>query len=332
MSIGPVNTTDIPLRTNPPKGFTWQGNELFDVFQPFIGANAVLVYVALTRKAYPGKSFSYSTREMANASKRSPTTVFRSLAVLEYVGMARLKRGRGSKRSECELTDLRELAQRLGAAQTQSGACKPLPEETVNQIGTEIKALLRNLSGKPDAPPQMLVRVPIPTSNGGGSLFLPVSQRNAGASLAKRQRYAEEIPAGSHLLQQNTTPQKVPSPTPSHNGGEAQKDKDSPDEDEPDAALRAAQVIFTGVMKDMGNHLLDTNRPPNPRLKNGGQEWQDFAFGSLAVRAARWRGEVLELVLSASDPAAARRGLEKYHRTFNASVRAWYGCEVEMVW
>ena len=61
-----------------------------------------------------------------------------------------------------------------------------------------------------------------------------------------------------------------------------------------------------------GNRLLDTNRPPAPRLVNGFAEWKKFGFGSLAVEAAAWRGKVLALTLSAHDPAAARRGLERY--------------------
>ena len=74
--------------------------------------------------------------------------------------------------------------------------------------------------------------------------------------------------------------------------------------------------------------LLDTNRPPNPRLANGYAEWEKFGFGSLAVEAATRRGKVLALTLSARDPTAARRGLERYHRRWEASCREWFDCEV----
>ncbi|MDE3202270.1 MAG: hypothetical protein KGN79_15265 [Acidobacteriota bacterium] len=75
---------------------------------------------------------------------------------------------------------------------------------------------------------------------------------------------------------------------------------------------------------------MNTSRPPVPHLANGGVEWEEFGLNSLAVEAAAWRGEVLALVLSAPDPAATRRGLGKYRRTWEAIIRKWYACEVQV--
>jgi hypothetical protein len=83
-------------------------------------------------------------------------------------------------------------------------------------------------------------------------------------------------------------------------------------------------------MKDMGSHLLDTSRPPNPHLTNGFAEWQEFGFNSLAVEVAARRGEVLALVLSATDLAAVRYGLDKYRKKWEAALRKWYECEVHV--
>lgn len=83
-------------------------------------------------------------------------------------------------------------------------------------------------------------------------------------------------------------------------------------------------------MKDMGNHLLDTSRPSAPHLANDYSDWHEFGFDSLAIEAAARSRNVLELVLSASDPAATQRGLHKYRRTWEASLRTRYGCEVKI--
>jgi hypothetical protein len=110
----------------------------------------------------------------------------------------------------------------------------------------------------------------------------------------------------------------------------AEEDKDSPDEDEPDELLKCARRIFTGVMNELEDDLFNASRPPARHLANGFADWQQFGFRSLAVEAAAWHGEVLMLVLSASDPAAARRGLERYRKQWKVALRKWYECEVDV--
>jgi hypothetical protein len=166
----------------------------------------------------------------------------------------------------------------------------------------------------------------IASQSGFHSLF-SVSQRDANVSHLLRPRATRETQTGTHLLLEEGRIEEVPSPTPSH-GFEANEAKDSPDEDGPDADLRWARIKFTGVMNDMCDHMFDTSRPPNPRFEDGAAEWEKFGLNSLAVERVAWRGEVPVLVLSANDPAAARRGLEKYHRKWDASLRKRFDCEV----
>jgi hypothetical protein len=92
--------------------------------------------------------------------------------------------------------------------------------------------------------------------------------------------------------------------------------------------LRRARDRLNGAIDNMRAHILDTSRPPVPNLANGFVDWESFGFNSLAIEAATWRGKTLELQLSARDPAAARRGLEKYHWKWEASCREWFDCEV----
>jgi hypothetical protein len=91
-----------------------------------------------------------------------------------------------------------------------------------------------------------------------------------------------------------------------------------------------ASTLFTGVIDELRDHLLGTSRPPQSHLTNGADDWQNFCFNTLAVEDARRREEQLWLTLSASDPAAARRGLAKYQRRWSESLQAWFGCAVSV--
>jgi hypothetical protein len=109
-----------------------------------------------------------------------------------------------------------------------------------------------------------------------------------------------------------------------------QNPRDFPNEEEPGALLKYARNQFIGVMNDMGDHLFNSSQPPLPHLANGFADWQEFGFDSLAVEAAATRGNELMLVLSAFDLAAARRGLDKYRRTWEASLLKWFGGKVQI--
>jgi hypothetical protein len=319
---------EIPLRGIPDKGYCWQDNELYTLFQPIVGRTALALYCHLTRRAY-GATFTYCIRELAKEAKLSPATIWREFSALEHVGMIRIRKGKGNQKSKGELVNLKRLAVCLGAVHSNKAASYILPPEHITRLKEEVAALRLSLQGKRKSGHE-----PQPPDNGiltnvrCGNHFLPVSQRDAGVSPENRQRTTEETRAGSHLIPQDTRLQNNPSPHPPAHDDEAQETKNFPDEDEPHVLLKLARDRFNAVIDNMRAHLLDTSRPPNPRFANGFAEWENFGFNSLAVEAAERRGNELALVLSASDPAAARRGLERYRRTWEASIRKWFGSEV----
>lgn len=319
----------IPLRGTPTKGWRWQDNELSIVFQPIIGPPASALYCHLTGKAY-NDIIRYTLRGLAAETKRSRTTVWRALAVLTNIGMVRIRAGGGNQGSECSLVDLKKLAVSLGASYNRQSASYVLLPSRVEELRSQIASLLITMQGKHEERQDSRISSLEDLAHSSvADLFLLDSKRDAGVFPKKHRRSTGETQAGVHLLQQDTRFKNVPTPTPSHEY-EAQEPKDSPDEDETEALLRWAQIKFTGVMKDMASHLLDTSRPPVPHLANGFADWQEFGLNSLAVERAAWRGGTLVLFLSASDLAAARRGLEKYDRTWNASLRKWFDCEVDV--
>jgi hypothetical protein len=149
-----------------------------------------------------------------------------------------------------------------------------------------------------------------------------------GGKLRVHKCCTRETQTDTHLLREEQRIENVPSPTPSQDC-QRLKPEDLSIEDAPKDILKSARSAFVGVMDDMGDHLLSTSRPPVSRLVNGSVDWQDL--NSLAVVATSWRGEVLVLVLCAKEPAAAERLLKKYSRIWNASLRKWFGCEVEVI-
>jgi len=113
-SIDGRGRNSLPLRGKPTGNFCWQDNELSTVFQPIIGSAPCALYCHLTRIAY-GPTVRYTLRRLANATGRSPTSAYRDLLVLEWIGMVRIRFGSGNRESECSLVDLKELARSLGA-------------------------------------------------------------------------------------------------------------------------------------------------------------------------------------------------------------------------
>jgi hypothetical protein len=301
------------------------GNEVINVFLPLMGPDCLAVYAYLKQREFINPTLRHSVREVSASINRSISTASRSLEVLEHLKLVRLTHFGGNKESECELLDSKTAALSFGAVYSRASVSWSLPEQVRERLEGEIGRLRRRQQGK--LPPQANSAV----RDVCGNRLFSVSQRNASVSPEARQRIPRETQMGTHLIQEEGRIERIPSPNPPAQDEQAEETKDSPDEDEPDPDLKWARVKFTGVMKDMGSHLLDTSRPPNPRFANGAADWNEFGFNSLAVEAATWRGETLELSLFACDPAAARRGLEKYHRAFDASFRARYGCEVKTV-
>jgi hypothetical protein len=323
MSEAAPNDSEIPPRGEPQSPFCWIANEVLQVFLPVMGPDCLAIYVFFAGKVFTNPKLRHTVRDLAEATRVGPTTVSRCLEILEYLRLVKLTRFGGSRDSECRLLDSRAAVNRLGAAFDPATLSYSLPPEVASRLKNEVNAIRTRQQGKSlpiaqdCAPPAC------------GNRQSRVSHRNASVSPARRQRSARETQTRTHLIQEERRIEEVPSPTPSH-GYEAQKAKDSPDEDEPGALLRWARIKLTGVMKDMAGHLLDTSRPPASHLANGYADWERFGFDSLAVEAAARRGEALALVLSASDPVAAQRGLEKYRKTWGASLRNRYECKVRV--
>lgn len=284
-----------------------------DIFQPNIPTECYGVYSVLARRGNFTSNPNNSIRELATAANVSKATVSRSIEMLVDVGLVKRIRRGGSQPDCYELLNACEAAKRWGAVYVSKSVSYSLSAENARLLKASIKDFRAKQRDNKSA------------SQTDSCVLSQRRQRSRG----KHQCASRETQTGSHLIQEEGRNEECPTPTPSHDGA-TQKNKDTPDEDEPDGLMRWAANQFTGVMKDMGSHLLNTSRPPVPHLANGFADWQEFGFNSLAVEAAARRGDVLELVLSASDPAAARRGLEKYHRAFDASLRTRYGCEVKI--
>ena len=323
MKEGFSDVPKVPLKDKRKTAFCCIGNEIFDVFLPIMGADCFAVYGYFRRIEFTNRKLIHTIRGITESTEIGSTTVSRSLEILEHLGLIKLFRFGGSRDSECQLVDSTGLAFRLGAKYHRQTLSFSLPPTVAERLKAEVAAIRERQQGKssPEAPRG--------TPHACGNLPFRVSQRNASVSPAIRKRSARETQTEFHLLLEERRIEEAPSPTPSHND-EAQKAKDSPDEDEPESLLLWARNPFTGVMNDMRDHLLDTKKPPAPHLTNGADDWKEFELGSLAVEAAAWCGEVLTLALSASDSAEAQRGLGKYHRKWDASLRKWYGCEVRV--
>jgi hypothetical protein len=314
---------------NPSATATWKdrkspffqtGSEIADVFLPHIGPDCFAVYSYLLRWRFKNPELEHTVLELKHRTGLGVSTVCRSLEIISSVGLIEHIRRGGSQKSKCKLCDPEKAAESLGAVYEKRTLSWSLSQEASQRIQAKIEAIRQRQQGKSTQK----------SSSVSGNRPVRVSQRNAGISPERRQRATRETQTGAHLIQEEVRSKESLTPTPlPEKQCEAEEDKDSPNEDEPDSLLKLAIAKFTGVMNDLGDYLFDTNRPPLPHFANGATEWDSFGFSSLAVETVSWRGEVLMLMLSASDPVAAQRGLEKYHRQWDAGLLKWYKCEVQ---
>ncbi len=290
-----------------------------DIFQPNMPPACFGVYSVLARRDNFTLNPNNSMRKLAVAANVSPAMASRAIETLVYLELIERSRHGGSQPDSYKLLDPWEAAKKWGAVYQNKSVSYALSQENRQSLKARVEAIQAGQRGTQTV------------SETVSGVSPETRQRFSG----KRQRARSETQMGSHLLQEERRIEEDPPPTPARSiaaqksNGSSEESKDSPDEDEPDPPLRWARIKFTGLMKDMGSHLLETNIPRVPHLANGADDWREFGLDSLAVEAAEWRGEKLALVLSASDPAAARRGLVKYHRTWGASLGKWYQCEVE---
>ncbi len=105
-----MNQPAVKLRDKRKPGHCWQDNELYDCFQPVIGALAVGVYVRLTRECVGTTVKGVSLRDLAAMCGLSKSAVQRAFAVMETVGIVVATRSSAHRSPEYELADLKELA------------------------------------------------------------------------------------------------------------------------------------------------------------------------------------------------------------------------------
>ena len=97
------------LRDQRKPGWFWAENELFDVFQPLIGALGVSVYTAMCREARHGE-VRLGFRELGVLSGVSKDTVARTMIKLVALGMVAEKKGAVKAVGSYELLDLKDAA------------------------------------------------------------------------------------------------------------------------------------------------------------------------------------------------------------------------------
>jgi hypothetical protein len=119
-------------------GHCWQDNELYDVFQPVIGATATHIFAAMTRWAF-GHRVEMGVREIAVESGTSRSAVQRATLAMERLGMLRIDRRRGSEPSAYDLLDLKESSIALGAEWSPQRASHVLPPTRVRELREELQ-------------------------------------------------------------------------------------------------------------------------------------------------------------------------------------------------
>jgi hypothetical protein len=105
---------EIPKRDKRNPGHCWQDNELYDVFQPVLGALPTHVFAVMSRWCY-GHEVQMGVREIAARAGVSRSTVQRAMLAMQALNMIRICEGRGRTAATWDLLDLKEAARALGA-------------------------------------------------------------------------------------------------------------------------------------------------------------------------------------------------------------------------
>lgn len=134
----------------------WVDNEVADVYQPIVGADAIWVYCRIARNAHGAWIVSpkrrdgdtrVSLREMAEWCGKSVDTVWRCLQILEHVGLLQSLRGTKSS-GRYALTDVKDLVTREGGEYDRTMASFQLPPARVARLKAEVKELRAKLARK----------------------------------------------------------------------------------------------------------------------------------------------------------------------------------------
>ncbi|WP_420239238.1 hypothetical protein ACOBR2_06560 [Telmatobacter bradus] len=134
----------------------WVDNELADVYQPIVGADAVWVYCRIARYAHGawivspkrrGGDTRVGLREMAEWCSKSVDTVWRCLQVLTHVGLLRAEVG-GRTAGRYALVDVKDLVVREGGEYCRELGSFQLPKARVEELCVSVRALRARLARK----------------------------------------------------------------------------------------------------------------------------------------------------------------------------------------
>lgn len=137
----------------------WVDNEVADCYQPIVGADAIWVYCRIARYANGAWIVSprlrgtsdarVSLAEMAEWCGKSRATVWRSLQVLELVGLVNAEGGTKTK-GRYALGDVKDLVLREGGAYDREMGSFQLPASRVAELKECVRALRLSWSAKSD--------------------------------------------------------------------------------------------------------------------------------------------------------------------------------------
>jgi DNA-binding transcriptional ArsR family regulator len=305
----------LKLRDKRKPGHCWQDNELYDCFQPVIGPLAVGVYVRLTRECY-GAAVQISLRDLASLTGISKSAVGRAMVVLERIGMVVVHRGSTKRIPAYALADLKELAVHYGATFDPRRSSYVFPAEVCQRLHRQVADISTESpyfhNGVPDGDTELHAGVPrqrVGVPPQGQSCPRNAGKCDAPTSIKKSRN-------------------KKTTPLPPFEGGEA---KPSPQEIQPEAALRAA---WDGVLKDLHSALVNPSLPPQVAARLlGEQDWKRY-FDPLAFAGvARAPGDTPApaLALRAPDAALARAGMAKYSRRIDLAMQKYFGRSMPIV-
>lgn len=145
------------LRNNRKSCHFWVDNEVVDCYQSIVGADAVWVYCRIARHANGAWIVSpklrgtsdtrIGLREMAEWCGKSVDTVWRSLEVLELVGLIHAERGSKSK-GRYALADVKDLVTSEDVLYDREQGSFCLPEARVAELKGKVKELRLKMSRK----------------------------------------------------------------------------------------------------------------------------------------------------------------------------------------
>ena len=312
----PIRIETAQAPDKPP--FFRTGNEVIQIFLPVMGSDCFAVYSALRCQEFSNRELRHTIRGLARSTGMSASTVSRSLDILSALELLRIVHRGGCQESTCQLTDSAEVAAALGARYTRSSVSWSLPADATLRLQLQVKAIrARHQRQSANAPDSVC-----------GNPTAGVSHRNAGVSDEARQRPAAETLAESYLYRKEVRKKEDLSPTPFQERG-ADENRTSAAEDNDKAKRKQAQDRLNGVLDDLKDHLLNTDRPTLSGLTEGYTDWTESGFRDWEAVSISQQNDCFLLSIAAPEPAAAQRGAEKYQKFLATQFEEWFGVKVQ---